>query len=93
MIDARRLHGWLGLKMRFHEWIGKRVTEYGFVDGEDFCCERSKTGGRPKTDYYLTIGMAKELAMVERTNIGQLTRRYFIEMEQAASARMRPTPF
>ena len=28
--------------------------------------------------------MAKELAMLERSNIGSQTRRYFIEMEQVA---------
>ncbi|WP_022683152.1 antA/AntB antirepressor family protein, partial [Sphingobium bisphenolivorans] len=67
MFDARALHGWLGLKMRFHEWIGKRIEDYGFEEDADFCCIRSKTGGRPRTDYLITIDTAKELSMVERT--------------------------
>lgn len=84
MIDARGLHEWLGPKMRFNDWIRERIASYSFDPSKDFYCFSSKTGGRPKTDYFLTINMAKELAMVERSQIGQLTRRYFIEMEQAA---------
>ena len=86
MIDARGLHEWLGPKMRFNDWIRERITSYSFDASKDFYYFSSKTGGRPKTDYFLTINMAKELAMVERSKIGQLTRRYFIEMEQAATS-------
>jgi anti-repressor protein len=84
MIDARGLHGWLGQKQRFNDWIRERLEAYGFRDGEDFYCFSSKTGGRPRTDYLLTLDMAKELAMVERSDIGRETRRYFIQMERAA---------
>ncbi|GAB7553105.1 hypothetical protein NRB_26110 [Novosphingobium sp. 11B] len=84
MIDARSLHEWLKPKVRFNDWISRRLDEYDFQDGEDFHSLLSKTRGRPRKDYHLTIGMAKELAMVERTEVGRATRRYFIQMEQAA---------
>lgn len=84
MIDARRLHNWLGVKTRFHEWVSRRVDEYGFEEPADFCSIVSKTGGRPRTDYLLTLDTAKELAMVERTELGRKTRRYFIQMDKAA---------
>lgn len=87
MIDARALHGWLGPKQRFNDWVRERLSQYAFEEGTDFYCFSSKTGGRPRTDYFLTINMAKELAMVERTPIGQMTRRYFIKMEEAALER------
>ena len=84
MIDARGLHSWLGIKVAFHNWIRRRLEEYSFSADEDFRAILHKTGGRPKSEYLLTIGMAKELAMLERSNIGSQTRRYFIEMEQSA---------
>lgn len=68
MIDARALHGWLGHRAAdFGRWIKGRIEEYGFEDGEDFYAAVRKTGGRPRTDYLLTVDMAKELSMVERT--------------------------
>lgn len=59
MIDARSLHGWLGNKRAFAHWIKNRVEEYGFFEGEDFMSLTTKTGGRPRTDYLLTLDMAK----------------------------------
>lgn len=76
MIDARKLHEWLGNKERFNQWVARRIADYGFEDGEDFYREIIKTRGRPRTDYLLTLDMAKELAMVERTQIGRMTRAY-----------------
>ena len=69
MIDARGLHGWLGPKMRFNDWMRERIISYGFDSSTDFYCFSSKTGGRPKTEYLLTIGMAKELVMVKYPHI------------------------
>lgn len=84
MIDARSLHGWLGHKRMFAHWIKERITDYGFEEGTDFLPIVAKTKGRPRKDYLLTLDMAKELSMVERTDVGRETRRYFIRMERAA---------
>lgn len=84
MFDARALHGWLKPSTRFNDWMARRVEDYGFEVGTDFHSFLSKTGGRPRQDYLITIDMAKELSMVERTERGRQTRRYFIEMEKAA---------
>lgn len=70
MIDARALHGWLGNRDRFATWVKDRITQYGFAEGEDYFGLSRKTGGRPRTDYLLTVDMAKELSMVERTDKG-----------------------
>ena len=75
MIDARSLHGWLNITDQFGQWMRRRIAEYGFADGEDFSPLMVKTKGRPRKDYLLTIDMAKELAMVERTDVGRETRR------------------
>ena len=84
MIDARGLHGWLGIKSPYNDWMCRRIAEYAFQPSSDFQSILIKTGGRPKSEYLLTIGMAKELAMLERSPIGSQTRRYFIKMEQVA---------
>lgn len=40
------------------------------------------SGGRPKLEYHITLDMAKQLAMVENNEKGQIARRYFIECEK-----------
>lgn len=82
LCDARLLHEFLEVGDRFDQWMARRIEDYGFADGEDFCTNLCKTGGRPRTDYHLTLDMAKELAMVERTPKGREARRYFIACEK-----------
>lgn len=88
MYDARTLHVWLGVLDPFSQWMRRRLKEYGFEQGADFFTVSLKNAGRgrPRTEYLLTRDMAKELAMVENTEIGRKTRRYFIQMEAAAVA-------
>jgi anti-repressor protein len=55
----------------FSTWIKDRIAEYGFVEGEDFSPVSGKTsrrGGRPATDYHLSLDMAKELTMRENND-------------------------
>lgn len=43
---------------------------------------KNPKGGRPTKEYILTLDMAKELAMVEKSDIGRKVRKYFIECER-----------
>lgn len=86
-VSGRYLHSFLESKQDFSTWIKNRIKQYGFVENQDFevfhkIMENSK-GGRPLDEYALSIDMAKELSMVERTERGRQARRYFIECEQA----------
>lgn len=84
-VDARKLHAALESKQHFTDWIKSRVDNYGFVEGEEFFINLGKTspqGGRPSTEYQISLDMAKELCMVENTEIGRLARKYFIECEK-----------
>lgn len=95
LCNARDLHAALGVGDRFDQWIRRRIEEYGFIDGEDFCtnlCKTSRRGGRPATDYHLTLDMAKELAMVENNDAGRRIRRYFIALEKQARQAALPAP-
>ena len=59
------------------------MCDYGFKEGLDFCSFLSEsTGGRPATDHQLTIDMAKELCMIQRTEKGKQARQYFIQLEK-----------
>ena len=80
---ARDLYEELGVETRYNDWF-KRMCEYGFSEGKDFYSFLSKTsdGGRPATDHQITIPMAKELCMLQRTDKGKEMRQYFIAVEE-----------
>lgn len=79
---GRDLHEALEVKTAYKDWF-RRMSEYGFEEGQDFCSFLSEsTGGRPSQEHQLTIDMAKELCMIQRTPKGKECRRYFIEIEK-----------
>lgn len=87
LINARDLHSLLKVKRDFSTWIKDRISDYGFILNEDFSPVLGKSEGffgRPSKDYHITLDMAKELCMLERSELGQQARRYFIQMEKAA---------
>lgn len=93
VVDARELHAALGVGKDFSTWIKSRIKQYGFVEHQDYVTAknlRSPISGSSKAreqvaiDYYITLDMAKELAMVERNEKGRAVRKYFIECERRA---------
>jgi len=85
-VSGRDLHAFLGLGRDYTTWF-KSMVEYGFTEGEDFTPVRvESSGGRPGADHVLTLDMAKELAMIQRTDKGKQARQYFIEVEKRSLA-------
>ncbi len=89
-VDGRELHEFLEVKTAYKDWF-PRMCEYGFVEGVDFNPlkkERVRLEGdrevtREIETHLLSIEMAKELCMIQRTEKGKMARKYFIEVEKA----------
>lgn len=82
-LSARDLHNQLQIHTKFNDWFS-RMKEYGFDEGTDFYSFLSEsTGGRPATDYQITLDMAKEIAMLQRNEKGKEIRKKLIELEKA----------
>lgn len=96
-VNARDLHSFLESKQQYADWIKGRIDEYNFNENDDFVCFidlRSKKGrgGHNRTDYHITLDMAKELAMVERTEKGREARKYFIQIEKQFKETVKELP-
>ena len=88
-VSGRELHEFLGVKTLYKDWF-PRMIEYGFTEGKDFNplkneqvrFEGNREVVRELTDHLLTIDMAKEIAMIQRTDRGKQARQYFIQVEK-----------
>lgn len=85
LVSARDLHKGLGLKGRFSRWF--KTNSELFTENEDFYKCTSSTvvnngAVRELDDYLLTIEMAKQLAMMARTEKSKLYREYFLDLER-----------
>lgn len=82
VVSGRQLHEALEVKTPYDKWF-PRMTEYGFTENEDFSTFLSQsTGGRRATDHVIKLDMAKEIAMIQRTDKGKEVRQYFIQIEK-----------
>lgn len=89
-VSARELHEKLKIKTAFKDWF-PRMAAYGFEEGEDFNAlknERVQIEGtrevkREVVDYNISISMAKQICMIQRTPEGKKVREYLINLEKA----------
>ena len=84
-VSGRELHAALEVLTAYKDWF-PRMCEYGFIEGRDYCSFLSHRSdglaGKPRTDHQLTIDMAKELCMIQRTEIGRRCREYLLNLEK-----------
>ena len=85
---GRDLHEALEVKTAYKDWF-PRMCEYGFEDGKDYILVAQKRAtNNPKnpytniTNHQLTIPMAKEICMLQRSDKGREFRQYFIKIEE-----------
>lgn len=86
-VSARELHEGLQITDRFSRWF-ERMTEYGFQELSDFTSVKSSTlvnngATRELQDYQISIDMAKQICMLQRTEQGKRYRQYFLDLEKA----------
>jgi anti-repressor protein len=95
LVNARELHAFLEIGRDFSNWIKARIQQYSFRCNEDYVTvenlsspKRASAKSRTQkvNDYFITLDMAKELAMVERNEKGRQARRYFIDCERELKA-------
>jgi len=88
-ISGRQLHMALDVDTPYRKWF-PRMCEYGFTEGVDFNPDKNvhvqnegnRAIQREITDHHMTLSMAKEIAMLQRTEKGKEVRRYFIQLEE-----------
>lgn len=87
-VSGRELHTALMIETPYLKWF-PRMCEYGFVEGTDFNLDKNvrvqiegkRSVSREVIDHRITIDMAKELCMIQRSQIGKKCREYFLEIE------------
>lgn len=86
-VSARDLHEKLNIGTEFAKWFS-RMCEYGFSHESDYSevivkNDENPKGGRPATDYAISVDMAKQICMIQRTEKGKQYRQYFLDLEKA----------
>lgn len=87
---GRDLHAFLEVQSNYREWF-PRMVAYGFEEGKDYASKNRRVQdslgrAREALDHIITLDMAKEISMIQRTDKGKQARQYFIECERQAKA-------
>lgn len=86
-VNARELHEFLEIETRFDTWFGRMIC-YGFEENSDYRKIVNKVHAQKRArtyeeaDYIITLDMAKEISMIQRTPKGKQARQYFIQCEK-----------
>ena len=80
-VSGRELHEALEVKSKYADWF-KNMCSYGFNESSDYTAvsKNLENGGRT-IEHQLSINMAKEICMIQRSEKGKQFRQYFISIE------------
>lgn len=86
-VSARELYEKLEISSQYTKWF-ERMVGYGFTENIDFKAVSQKRltvqGNQTTyTDHQISLDMAKQICMLQRTEKGKLYRQYFIDLEKA----------
>ncbi len=87
-VDGRALHMQLEIGTEYMKWVERYFVPYGFMEGSDYIVKTDDVLSDKRdrtykvTTHKLTVSMAKELAMLQRTEIGSRIRKYLIKVEE-----------
>ena len=95
VVYGTELHVVLQVKTKYTDWISRRFSECDAVENEDFqtCFSNlgsENHGGQNKKEHIIQLDTAKEMAMLERNDIGKQVRRYFIRIEKKYKQLQKP---
>lgn len=87
-VMGRDLHAFLEVQSNYREWF-PRMVAYGFEEGKDYASKNRRVQDslgreREANDHIITLDMAKEISMIQRTEKGKQARQYFLECERKA---------
>lgn len=90
-VSGRELHRGLEIETPYKQWMN-RMIGYGFEENTDYILVTQKClTNNPRnpytnqTDHIMTLDMAKEISMIQRSEIGRKIRGYFIKIERQHS--------
>lgn len=82
-VSARDLHEALEIKSKYADWF-KNMSAYGFVENMDyFTFSKNLENGGRTIDHNISVDMAKQICMIQRSEKGKQYRQYFINLEKA----------
>lgn len=83
LVSGRELHKFLEATERYSNWF-ERMMKYGFTENVDFvgCKVFNALANQELQDHAMTLDMAKEISMIQRTEKGKQARQYFIQAEK-----------
>lgn len=86
-VSGRELHKGLEIGTQYDKWM-ERMIAYGFEENIDYIIQSVNVQSQKRLrtyeqlDHIMTLDMAKEISMIQRSDIGKKIRGYFIKVER-----------
>lgn len=82
-VSARELHDGLEIKSKYADWF-KNMSAYGFIENVDyFTVSKNLENGGRTIEHEISVDMAKQICMIQRSEKGRMYRQYFLDLEKA----------